>query len=30
MEIITGESQNKGWIELLTDFIETKEPSFFL
>lgn len=30
MEILTGENQNKGWIELLTDFIQTVEPSFFL
>lgn len=30
MEILTGERQDKGWIELLTDFIEMLEPSFFL
>ncbi len=30
MEILTGEKQDKGWIELLTDFIEKVEPSFFL
>lgn len=30
MEILTKESQDKGWIEILTDFIETVEPSFFL
>jgi len=30
MEILTGEKQDKGWIELLTDFIEKEEPSFFL
>ncbi len=30
MEILTGDTQDKGWIELLTDFIETVEYSFFL
>jgi len=30
MEILTKERQDKGWIEILTDFIETVEPSFFL
>ena len=30
MEIFTGERQDKGWIELLTDFIEKVEPRFFL
>jgi hypothetical protein len=30
MEILTGEKQDKGWIELLTDFIETVEPNFFV
>jgi len=30
MEILTEEKQNKGWIELLTAFIEKEEPSFFL
>ena len=30
MEILTGEKQDKGWIELLTDFIEKEESSFFL
>jgi len=30
MELITGEKQDKNWIELLTDFIEMAEPSFFL
>jgi len=30
MELITGKEQDKDWIELLTDFIEKVEPSFFL
>ena len=30
MEILTKESQDKGWIELLTDFIEMVDYSFFL
>jgi len=30
MEILTGERQDKGWIEVLTDFIEVVEPNFFL
>ncbi len=30
MEIFTDRKQEKDWIELLTDFIEKKEPSFFL
>jgi len=30
MEILTNQKQNKDWIELLTDFIEKIEPSFFL
>ena len=30
MEILTGEKQDKGWIEVLTDFIETVEPNFFV
>lgn len=30
IEILTGKKQAKGWIELLTDFIETVKPSFFL
>ena len=30
MEILTGKRQNKDWVELLTDFIETAEPSFFM
>ena len=30
MEILTGERQDKDWVELLTDFIEMAEPSFFL
>jgi hypothetical protein len=30
MEILTGEKQDKDWIELLTDFIEILEPSFFI
>jgi len=29
MEILTGQKQEKDWIELLTDFIEQKEVSFF-
>jgi hypothetical protein len=29
MEILTGEKQDKGWIEVLTHFIETVEPNFF-
>lgn len=30
MEILTGERQDKDWIELLTDNIEAIEPTFFL
>ena len=30
MEMLTGKRQNRSWIELLTDFIEMVEPSFFL
>jgi hypothetical protein len=30
MEILTGEKQDKGWIEVLTHFIETVEPNFFV
>ena len=30
MEILSGEKQDKGWIEVLTDFIETVEPNFFV
>jgi len=30
MELLTGKEQDKGWIELLTDFLEKEEPSFFL
>lgn len=30
MEILTNKCQDKTWIELLTDFIEKEEPSFFL
>ena len=30
MEMLTGEKQDKEWIELLTDFIEMAEPGFFL
>jgi hypothetical protein len=30
MEIFTGEKQDKGWIEVLTHFIETVEPNFFV
>ena len=30
MEMLTGKRQNKDWVELLTDFIETAEPSFFM
>jgi hypothetical protein len=30
MEILTGEKQDKGWIEVLTDFIETVESNFFV
>ena len=30
MEILIGKEQNRGWIELLTDFVEKEEPSFFL
>ena len=29
MEIFTDREQKKDWIELLTDFIEKKEPNFF-
>lgn len=29
MEILTGEQQNKDWIELLFDCVEEQEPSFF-
>ena len=30
MEILTEEGQDKGWIEVLTDFIEVVEPNFFV
>jgi len=30
MEMLTGKRQNKDWVEILTDFIETAEPSFFM
>ncbi len=30
MELFTDRKQEKDWIELLTDFIEKKEPNFFL
>jgi hypothetical protein len=30
MEILTKKKQNKDWVELLTDFIEDTQPSFFL
>ena len=30
MEILTGKKQDKNWIELLTDYIETMEPDFFI
>ena len=30
LEILTREKQDKDWIELLTDFIEKVEPTFFL
>lgn len=30
MEILTGKKQNKDWIEILTDYIETIEPDLFL
>ena len=30
MEILTNKSQDKTWLELLTDFIEREEPDFFL
>ena len=30
MEILSGERQDKGWIELLTDFVETVKPDFFV
>ena len=30
MELLTGKEQDRSWIELLTDFIEKVEPSFFL
>jgi len=30
MEILTNKSQDNTWLELLTDFIEMEEPSFFL
>jgi len=30
MELLIGKEQDKGWIELLTDFVEKEEPSFFL
>ena len=30
MEILTDKKQNKDWVELLTDFIEGIQPSFFL
>jgi len=29
MEILTGENQEKDWIELLFDLVEEKDPSFF-
>lgn len=29
MEILTGKSQEKDWIELLFDIVEQKDPSFF-
>lgn len=29
MEILTGKSQEKDWIELLLDIVEQKDPSFF-
>jgi hypothetical protein len=29
MEILTGKSQEKDWIELLFDLVEQKDPSFF-
>jgi hypothetical protein len=29
MEILTGEKQEKDWIELLFDLVEEKNPSFF-
>ena len=30
MEMLTGKKQDKEWIELLTDYIETMEPDFFI
>lgn len=30
MEILTGEKQDKDWIELLLKFIEAENPSFFI
>ena len=29
MEILTGEKQEKDWIELLFDCVEEQDPSFF-
>jgi len=30
MEILTGKKQDKDWMKLLTDFIETMEPGLFI